>query len=867
MQVGPGTRLGPYEIVAPLGAGGMGEVWRARDTRLDRNVAIKIMADAFARDAEFQRRFDREARTISQLSHPNICTLHDVGDGYIVMELLSGETLADRIARGPLPLADVLRIGTEIASALAAAHKQGVIHRDLKPANVMLTKSGAKLLDFGLAKDAVVDVGPYDATRQHAVTARGTIIGTCQYMAPEQLEGGAADSRADIFALGALLYEMATAKRAFEGKTRTSLIAAIVAGQPRPIQEFQPLMPAALDHVIALCLAKDPDDRWQNAGDVAKELQWIAAGHAESGRQKPRRVWIPWAIAALAVLTLIGILLTKREARPAAPMQFTSIVPGGQAISMSVLSPDAQAIAFVAKDKNGQSLLWIRRLDSTTGQPLAGTDDPKFPFWSPDSRYLAFFSQGKLKKISVTGGKPEELCTARNGRGGSWNHAGVIIVSNAGAGPLDRLPASGGTPVPVTRLDAARGESSHRFPLFLSDDRHFLFLVTSFGTNRDASKLGIYVGSLDSPEQKMLVPAQSNVAYANGYLLFARNQTLYAQKFDEKHLTVEGDPIPLVEGIRFWPSVAWSDFTANASTLVYQVGGSVRSTQFAWFDRKGKEIRRLPDRGEFANPRLSPRGDKLLFDAVDPLSGNIDVWMASTTGPARQRLTFEVGNDSEAIWSPDARSIGFTTYENAMQVIARKVIGGNGEIVYRVPGTSLGSLDMTDDAIIFREHARASDWDIKMIKTGSATPINLFATAAAETDARCSPNRKWIAYVSNESGRAEVYLSAFPQPGVKWQVSTGGGTEPRWRADSGELLFFDAAKQLISVSVKSGSVPDIGPPQVLFRASPTELISGTDLWTYDVSPDAQTVLINVDDAGAADVPLIFSVGWQAMLRR
>jgi serine/threonine protein kinase len=863
-----GSRLGPYEIIALIGTGGMGEVWRARDTRLDRNVAIKIMAAAFASDAEFLRRFDREARTISQLSHPNICTLHDVGEGYIVMELLSGETLAERIARGPLPLADVLRIGTEIASALAAAHKQGVVHRDLKPANVMLTKSGAKLLDFGLAKDAVIDVGPYDATRQRAVTAEGTIIGTFQYMAPEQLEGSAADARTDIFALGALLYELATGKHAFEGRTRTSLIAAIVAGQPRPVHELQPLMPAALDHVIALCLAKDPDDRWQSASDVAKELQWISAGHSEKAERPPRAMWFPWAIAAISVIALIGTLLTKREtARTTAPMQFTTIVPGGQSISMSVLSPDAKSIAFVAKDVSGQSLLWVHRLDSTTSQAFAGTDDPKFPFWSPDSRYIAFFSQGKLKKVDITGGKPQELCIARNGRGGAWNRDGVIMIAGAGAGALDRLPANGGTPIPVTKLDSARGESSHRFPLFLSDGRRYLFLVTSFGTNRDASKLGIYAGSLDSPEQKMLVRAQSNVSVANGHLLFVRDQTLYAQKFDEKQMTVEGEPVPIVQGVRYWPSVAWADFTARDSVLAYQIGGSTRTTQFVWFDRTGKETGRLPDRGELANPRLSPNGDKLLFDSVDALSGNIDVWLASTKGPLRQRLTFDVGNDTEATWSADGQSIAFTTYDKAMQVIGRKVLGGREEIVYGVAETSLGSLDMTDASIIFREHSSSTDWDIKMLNVGSSKPTNLFTTAAAETDARCSPNRKWIAYVSNESGRAEVYLTTFPSPGTKWQVSTSGGTEPRWRRDSGELFFLDPAKRIVSVAITNRTVPEIGPPQVLFRAIPRELVSGTDLWTYDVSPDGRSILVNVDDAATADTPLVFSIDWDVALRR
>ncbi|MGH9317449.1 MAG: protein kinase domain-containing protein, partial [Thermoanaerobaculia bacterium] len=565
MTISPGSRLGPYEVLSPLGAGGMGEVWKARDTRLGRAVAIKVLPSHMSASPEVRQRFEREAKTISQLSHPHICALHDIGregeTDYLVMEYLEGETLTDRLVKGPLPLEQTLRFGVEIADALDKAHRQGIVHRDLKPGNVMLTKSGVKLLDFGLAK-AMAPAAPAGSLTalptQQGLTQEGTILGTFQYMSPEQLEGKEADARSDIFAFGAVLYEMATGRKAFSGSSQASLISAIMTSDPAPISSVQPMSPPALDRVVKTCLAKDPDERWQNAHDLMGELKWIAGLGSQAGvpgppvarrRSRERLAWGMMTVTlfvALAAAVAAVVRNAHRAAMLERPMRSSIVLPEKSALRAAALSPDGTRVVFVARDSSGKNLLWIRPLDSLAVRPFPGTENPSFPFWSPDSLFVGFFADGKLKKIGASGGAPQTLCDAPINRGGTWNREGVILFTPVPDGPLYRVSASGGLPTPVTRFDPSRGETSHRWPFFLPDGRHFLYHVASFGSGGQVEKMGIYVGSLDSKEEKFLLRANSSVAYAPpGYLLFLRDRNLLAQPFDAQRIRITGDPLPV----------------------------------------------------------------------------------------------------------------------------------------------------------------------------------------------------------------------------------------------------------------------------------------------------------------------------------
>ncbi|HSS45480.1 MAG TPA: protein kinase, partial [Thermoanaerobaculia bacterium] len=554
MTLAAGTRLGPYEITGALGAGGMGEVYRARDTRLERTVAVKVLPSHLSASPEVRQRFEREAKTISQLSHPHICALYDVGrEGdteYLVMELLEGETLSERLAKGPLPLEQTLRYGIETADALDKAHRQGIVHRDLKPGNVMLTKSGVKLLDFGLAK-AMAPPAPRGSLTalptQQGLTQEGTILGTFQYMAPEQLEGKETDTRSDIFAFGAVLYEMATGRKAFSGSSQASLITAIMSSEPASISSVQPMTPPALDRVVKTCLAKDPDDRWQTAHDVMLQLKWIAEGGSQAGvpgpivarrKSRERLAWGMAAVAFLMALAAVSAFLYLQDRREAPRMVRSSILlPEKLRFDLGTVpvavSPDGRRIAFAASDAEGKKLLWVRSLDALSAQPLAGTDGACCPFWSPDGRFLGFFASGKLKKVEASGGPAQTLCDAPNNRGGTWNRAGEIAFAPAARDPIQRVPSSGGAATPATKLDSSRGEISHRWPFFLPDGRHFLYFAMGAFYGPKAVSNGIYVGSLDSQERRLLLRADSNVAYAPpGYLLFLRERTLMAQPFN-----------------------------------------------------------------------------------------------------------------------------------------------------------------------------------------------------------------------------------------------------------------------------------------------------------------------------------------------
>jgi eukaryotic-like serine/threonine-protein kinase len=881
VTIAAGSRLGPYEILAALGAGGMGEVYRARDTRLERTVAIKVLPQHLSSSPEVRQRFEREAKTISQLSHPHICALYDVGhqDGvdYLVMELLEGETLADRLAKGALPLDQTLRFGIEIADALDKAHRQGIVHRDLKPGNVMLTRSGVKLLDFGLAKVMAPESarGSLTAMPTRAdLTQEGTIVGTIQYMAPEQLEGKDADAPSDIFALGTVLYEMATGKKAFTGSSQASLISAIMTADPPSISKIQPMAPPAFDRLVRTCLAKDPDNRWQTVHDVMLQLKWFAGGSETDAPQAsaPRgryRKLLSWGLTVAALLLAAGALLRGGREVPgrAGPIRLSMVLPEKSALRAATLSPDGSKAVVVARDASGRNLLWIRSLDSLSVEPLQGTENPSFPFWSPDGRFIAFFADGKLKKIEATGGPPQTLCDAPISRGGSWGTDGVILFSRVMDGPIYRVSSSGGTPTAATRFNPSRGETTHRWPYFLPDGRHFLYLVASFTSSGEQEKMGIYAGSLDPEEEKFLTRANSSVAYAPpGYILFYRERNLFAQPFDARELRVTGEPFPVAEGIQYFPQTFNALFSVSPSgTLLYQSRSTSSLGQLLWFDRAGRQIGSLGEPGDQGNPRISPDGRRVTLDITNPQTGNMDIWAYESSGGIAMRLTSSPAIDTGAIWSPDGRRIVFMSLRQGHQDLFEGSSGGGGsEEALLLSGASKNPCDWSPDGryILYRDldpKANIELWTVPV--AGDRKPVPFIKTSYGVSHGQFSPDGRFVAYASNETGRWEVYIAPFPGPGGNWQVSREGGSEPRWRRDGKEMFYIAADGHLMTVAIKESPTFDAGEPKPLFLVRRREPVASSDLFTYDVSADGQRFLVNTDVGETTPPALNVVMNW------
>jgi eukaryotic-like serine/threonine-protein kinase len=882
MSLNPGDRLGPYEIVSSIGSGGMGHVFKARDTRLDRVVAVKVLPDAVANDPDLRSRLEREARTIGALSHPNICVLHDVGhqDGvdFLVMEYLEGETLASRLYRGPLSPAEVYRYAIEIADGLDKAHRHGIVHRDLKPANVMLTRTGAKLLDFGLAKPESALFADADTKiTGDPITARGALVGTLQYMAPEQLEGHRVDARTDIFALGAVIYEMATGARAFQGASQASLIAGIMHATPPAPSRVQPLSPPGLDHVVARCLEKRPDDRWQTARDLLLELKWRAEGgdlepaHVEASRpaRAPRAAW--W-LAAIGLLTAIGLgaaaVYLRTGTKSTAPVR--ALIPPPDLTSFNftgdfggppVVSPDGSAIAFVAADVSGRRQLYLRRLDQLDAEPVAGTSEATFPFWSPDSRALAFFAAGKLKRVDLAGGSVFTVCDAASGRGGSWHADGTIVFAPTIRDGISRVPASGGAPVAVTRLDT-NIHASHRWPQLLDDGRHFLYLAVHQDATKRATESGVYFGSLDGGAPTLVLPNTTQAAVAAGRLLFVRERTLWAQRFDADAGRLSGEPVAVAPEVQEDPSIFYAIFSAShADMLIYQ-GGDAGGTTLTWFDRDGTERGSVGDRGILYDVNLSPDARRVAVNRGDPS----DIWVYEFERGTAIRLTFDPQNEALPVWEPTGTKVLFTATRP-----------GGGSAVYEVPATG-GSPRL----LLEREASEATDvspdgrfllfmvgdfrttlgdvWVMPLDGKGSAS--QLLRTPSAEYHARFSPDGRWVSYVSNEVGRDEVYVSPFPGAQTRTQVSIDGGVLPRWRRNGQELFYLSPDLRMMVASVDgSGSGFVVKSVRPLFQARPKRVG-----WVYDVTPDGQRFLINtLGDEGRR--PIVLNLNWTAGLGR
>jgi eukaryotic-like serine/threonine-protein kinase len=900
MALQANQRVGPYEILSAIGAGGMGEVYRARDARLDRIVAVKVLPDHAAARPDLRERFDREARTVASLNHAHICALYDIGhqDGtdYLVMEYLEGETLAERLKKGPLPLEQVLQYAIEIADALDKAHRKGITHRDLKPSNIMLTKSGTKLLDFGLAK---LKASPAASslsqlpTANDGLTAQGTILGTLQYMAPEQLEGGEADARTDIFAFGVVVYEMATGKKAFEGKSQASLIAKILETDPPPMSSLQPMTPAALDRVVKKCLAKEPEKRWQAASDVCDELRWIADEAASHTTTAPvpvasrRKNWLKtalWAGAAVAACIIIGLAVWYLKPAPARPdtraVRFFVSPPetwsldetGGSTVGPAalVVSPDGHQIAFAATSAERKTLLWVRSLDTLAAQSLPGTEGAGRPFWSPDSRFLGFFADGKLKKIDVSGGPPITLCDSGPGLGGTWSRDGVIVFAPGYAG-LQKVSASGGVPTAATALGA--GEGGHRRPFFLPDGRHFLYYAAGSGTPGGGP---VYVSSLDSAERKLLITSDSvNVVYSQGHLLFLRETTLMAQPFDARQVTVTGEAFPIAEHIQGSSQIQTTNanppyafFSASENgVLAYQTGQGGAGSQLMWFDRSGQQLGVLGDSRAYTDIELSP--DQKRASVSTSSQAGIDIWLYDMTRGLPTRFTFGPGAASRSIWSPDGSRIVFNEYRSGHLDLYQKASSGAGteEVLFQ-DNFSKTPVSWSPDGrfILYVSNGTTTGNDLLVLPlSADRKPVPFLQTRFNEFGGQFSPDGRWVAYTSDESGKLEVYVAPFPGPGGKWQISTAGGSYPRWRRDGTEIFYLTADNTLMAGTVNGkASSFQVGVVKRLFQPH----IVGPR-HEYDVSADGQKFLINSapQQNGAGPAPITVVVNWTAGLKK
>ena len=875
MTLTSGTKLGPYEIQSLLGAGGMGEVYRARDTRLDRTVAVKVLASHLSSSPELKQRMEREGRAISSLNHPNICQLYDIGSqsgtDYLVMEFLEGETLAEKLRKGAMPLAEVLKIGIAVAEALAVAHRSGLVHRDLKPGNVMLTQGGAKLMDFGLAKPlgttasgsgtagsgtaapsftaAATLSGPSPLT---PLTTAGSIIGTIQYMSPEQIEGKEADARSDIFAFGTVLYEMVAGKRPFSGKSQISLASSILESDPAPISAAKPQTPPAFEHVVTTCLQKNPEERYQTAHDIKLELQWIAADKSSPAAApvapapSRSRERVGWAVAVLAaiVLTAAAAVLFYHPAQSARsiravidPPEKTTFNLTGDSAGPPVLSPDGSSIAFAATGADGKTALWVRPTNALEAHALPGTEGAIFPFWSPDSRSIGFFAESKLKTIDLDVGSAQVVCDVPLGRGGAWGPGGVILFSPAPSAALMRVSASGGTPVAITKVDAAL-HTSHRWPLFLPDGKHFLYIALHHDPAKSANNT-IYYASLDGRENRPLFRSQANAIYASGFLLFGRGDQLIAQPFNPSTGTLSGEAQNVAKGMMNDSSTWHMDASASNDGLVVFGSGASGDLQLVWLDRGGKEISTISEKiPDLQGVALSPQGDRV---ALQLNAGETDIWVLDLARGVRTRLTFGPIGIVSPIWSPDGKWIAYSSARSGGFAICRKPSDGSGaeETLLTIDAQpTVDDWSRDSKYLLFSRPILSGSgrqiWSLPL--EGERKPSLILERGA---NGKLSPDGRWLAYQSSESGTLQVYVVPFGGGQGKWQVSANGGMQPKWSKDGKELYYLDLTFNLPAVPVASaGGALQFGVAQKLVTSwSAPQVI-------YDVSPDGKKILLD-----------------------
>ncbi len=844
MTLTAGTRLGPYEIERPLGAGGMGEVYQARDTRLDRSVAVKILRSA---DAVLQQRFEREARAISALDHPHICALYDVrqerGHQFLVMQYVEGETLAARLTRGALPLDQALRYGIEIADALAHAHRQGIVHRDLKPANVMLTRTGVKLLDFGLAKlqapATEPGVGSLAMTKSPGLTAEGTILGTLHYMAPEQLEGKEADARSDIFAFGAVLYEMVTGTKAFDGSSPATVIASILNTQPPALSTRQPLTPPAVDHVVAACLAKDPDDRWQSAADVKRELEWIAASGAAASTDRVaaaaawtrRSVLVPAALALLTLGVVAGIL-GERRVDPVASHRFrvtrSTLLAGLPIEDEFELSPDGARLAYSGRDGR----LYLRGLNEFDAKLLA--EQARFPFFSPDGQWIGFSSDGRLLKVPVNGGPPQLICERDAGWGATWGVDGTIVFSPSATSGLYRVSAGGGTPQVLTKLET--GEKSHRWPHFLPGAQAVLFTVqTPEMSSHDEARVAVV--SIDTKARRVILTGGTAPRYvATGHLVYFRNASVVAVPFDVTRLETTAPSATVLDDVPVTIDGNAPFSVAENGSVAYSRGtAGPRHARPVWVDPHRKAEPLTDDaRVSGGGLRLSPDGQRLAVEVEGP---NDQIWIYDLARRTFSRLTTEWNNSSPK-WTPDGKRITFWSDRSGTWNLYWQPADGSGpaERLTESPRKQApGSWTPDGKTFAFTQEGLTGKYEIWLLTMPEHRVRPLIQRPYFDQSPTISPDGRWLAFLSDETGRNEIYVQPFPQLGAKWQISTGGAFAPRWEPTHGRELYYQNGDKLMAVSIRTSPTFAAGAPRVLFTGPYEE--SG-----YDVSKDGRFIM-------------------------
>ena len=897
MTLSPGAHFDHYEITAPLGAGGMGEVYRARDTRLSREVAIKILPAEFSRDAGRLSRFEQEARAAGMLNHPNILTVHDLGvhDGspYIVAELLEGEELRAQLLQGAIPPRKALEYARQIADGLAAAHAKGIVHRDLKPENLFITTDGrVKILDFGLAKLKPQRNEPAgsDIATQKKITDPGTVMGTVGYMSPEQVRGQEADHRADIFAFGVILYEMLSGRRTFSGDSAIEVMNAILKEEPPELSETNSKISPALDRIVRRCLEKKPEHRFHSAHDLGFALEALSTPSSSSANRTEAalaldtkrggwrdRLWM-FAAGLFALLALtLGVAYFRRPALEAETVRlFVNPPEKATRFDWPTISPDGRLLAFVARIE-GKDQLWARLLNSTNAKPLAELTDTTFrelPFWSPDSQSLGFIEGIKLKKIALAGGTPVTLCEMPStGGGGAWNREGVILFSMA-TGGIKRISANGGAVTTVTTVDNARGETSHTSPVFLPDGRHFLF----FKRNSDPAKSGIHLASLDGGEAKLLLPTPdqatvgvvSNPAAENeGYLVFTRQGALLAQPFDFGQHKFNGEPAPLAEQVQS-STYGFARFSLSTHGALVMIEGRANH-QLAWFDRAGKKLGTVGAPGNYAVPRLSPDEQRLVVGRRDPQAQTTDVRIFDLARGTDSRFTFDPGIDESPLWSPDGSRIVWTSNREGARSLYQKAASGAGqdELLLK-PAYPPRAMDWSADRrfILYFENNPKTNADILVLPMeGARKPWPWLSAPFNELGGKFSPDGKWIAYHSNESGRNEVYVQAFapgaPASGGKWQISTNGGISPQWRRD-GRELYYIASGKLMAVEVTLGVDVKAGTPKELFSLN--AIRANTNIG-YTKTGDGQRFLFATNAEDANVPPFTVVLNWMAELKR
>jgi serine/threonine protein kinase len=880
MTLSPGTKLEPYEIMSPLGAGGMGEVYRARDARLDRDVAIKVLPESLTHDADRLRRFEQEARAVAALNHPNILSVFDIGrfngSPFLVSELLEGESIRALLDRGPLPQRKTIEYGVQIAHGLAAAHEKGIVHRDLKPENIFITKdSRIKILDFGLAKLAQATGGNEVTTSSY--TAAGIVMGTASYMSPEQVRGEAVDARTDIFAFGALLFEMLSGLRAFRRDTSAETMTAVMKDDPPELSDPGHQVSPMVERIVRRCLEKSPDQRFQSARDLSFALSALSgtettiARAATTPRSLAIALWLAavMALAAVASVTWFVALRSQRTTR----MQFALAVPDEMSISHLALSHDGTMLVFVSPEESSDMpMLFLQRVGSPDVTPLPGTQGASYPFWSPDGAHVGFFAHGKLQIIAISGGPPQPLTGVLSARGGSWSSQNVILFAPDTGSGLWRINANGEGLAPVTQDILLRDNrlQTHRWPVFLPDNKHFLYWAGNFANAKSDPVSGIYLSSLEGKDQKLVILCHSNFSYDSHELFFADNQRqLMNAAFDPSSGQVTGNVTAVASQVGFQPSTYWAAIAASANgTVIYNTGVGAALSVLTWVDRSGKELARIGDPWIMANPSLSPDGSHIAVDITDVKASNVDIWQMSTNGASNARFTFDPAEETGGVWSRDGSLIAYrSVVNNGSTIVSKRASGLESEkqlsrassihdfianswslddkqILVTVQATShsyLALLPAEGGALTPLLNSGAND---PIGQTSSAGKWAAYATKTNETNGQISPDGKWVAYASDESDTWEIYVTSFPGAAGKWQVSRGGGTEPRWRGDGKEIFYIAPNGMLMAVSVDAKSDFATAAPGPLFQIHGRAPISSTDLFTYDVAKDGKRFLVN-----------------------